>query len=265
MRVAAIAAVAMLLGPVQTGQSQGGSSLTNSGLDAPQGLGLRPMGQPQGDSNVAAQQERILLLENSVKALTESLAISNSEAEMFKRQAAELNLKLQALGTTGLEGDEGKLEQRLLAAVRDLRLAKTTGEEYRTQLIRLSEAVMALLKTLEGVEPEGRMTVETELRKVGEVLGSPVTADAAPAVEPTLSDGMVVDVRDDLSLVVANIGDRHGVKIGMPFQVWRDNQRIGEVQVVDVRERISGAIIQNLGSNAVKVQAGDRLRVSTRQ
>lgn len=263
MRLAATAAGIMLLGISGIGFSQGDRSLTNSGLEAPKGLGLKPLAQPDLDGNVAAQQERILLLENSVKALTESLAISNSEAEMFKRQAAELNLKLQALGTTGLEGDEGKLEQRLLAAVRDLRLAKTTGEEYRTQLIRLSEAVMALLRTLEGVEPEGRMAVETELRKTSELLGEPATAETAPAIEPTLSDGMVVDVRDDLSLVVANIGDRHGVKIGMPFQVWRDNRRIGEVRVVDVRERISGAIIQNLGSEAVKVQAGDRLRVNT--
>jgi hypothetical protein len=76
---------------------------------------------------------------------------------------------------------------------------------------------------------------------------------------------MVVDTKEDLSLVVANIGAKHGVKVGMPFQVWRDNRRIGNVRVVDVRDRISGAVIQNLESEKETVKTGDRLRVDAKQ
>ena len=76
---------------------------------------------------------------------------------------------------------------------------------------------------------------------------------------------MVVDTKEDLSLVVANIGSKHGVKVGMPFQVWRDNRRIGNVRVVDVRDRISGAIIQNLESEKETVKTGDRLRVDAQK
>jgi hypothetical protein len=51
----------------------------------------------------------------------------------------------------------------------------------------------------------------------------------------------------------------------MPFQVWRDNKRVGEVRVVDVRERICGAIIQSLENEKNPIKSGDRLRVDTKQ
>lgn len=214
------------------------------------------------DDDDARLQERLVLSENAIKQLTQSLANANAEAETYKRQAADLSLKLQALG---LDKDPDAIEQRLLAAVRDLRLAKKQNEDYRTELIQLSEAMVALLKSTDQIAPENRMAVETELRRTNEMLGAPTNAQTVEAVEPTLQDAIVVDVRDELSLIVANVGEKHGVKIGMPFQVWRDNKKIGEVRVVDVRDRISGAVVQNLENTKNPVKAGDKLRVDARQ
>jgi hypothetical protein len=50
----------------------------------------------------------------------------------------------------------------------------------------------------------------------------------------------------------------------MPFGVWRGDRRIALVRVVDVREKISGAVIQNLESDKEPIKTGDRLRVETR-
>ena len=80
-----------------------------------------------------------------------------------------------------------------------------------------------------------------------------------------MSDAMVVDIKDDLSLVVANIGGKHGVKVGMPFQVLRGDEKIADVRVVDVRERICGAVIQNLKSEKQPIKSGDRLRADAKQ
>lgn len=209
--------------------------------------------------------ERLVLAQNSIRALTESLAQANAEAETYKRQAADLTLKLQALGLAGVEKDEGKLEQRLLAAVRDLRLAKKDNEELRAELIQLSEAVLALLQSSEGISPEGRMAVEAELRRASELLGTPAHAVAVEPIEATLQDAMVVDVKEELSLVVGNVGEKQNVKIGMPFQVWRGDQLIGEVRVVDVRDRICGAVIQSLENDENPVKAGDRLKADARR
>ena len=120
------------------------------------------------------------------------------------------------------------------------------------------------MKSTDLIDPQIRLAVETELRKTNEVLGAPAAAKAESA-EATLNDGMVVDVKEDLSLIVANIGQKQGVQIGMPFQVVRAGKLIGEVRVVDVRERLSGAVIQNLESEKTPIKSGDRLKVDARQ
>jgi hypothetical protein len=76
---------------------------------------------------------------------------------------------------------------------------------------------------------------------------------------------MVISVKEELSLAVANIGSRQGVRVGMPFQVLRDGHIIGSVRVIDAREKISGAVIQNLSSEKDKIKVGDILRVDATQ
>ncbi|MDX2079791.1 MAG: hypothetical protein SFU53_03330 [Terrimicrobiaceae bacterium] len=258
--VATAAALSVLLG------SSGLPAQDNRSLT---GFESRPMGQEitvpdsgSDDENFGSGslEERIVLARASIKALTEALALANSEAEIFKRQAAELQLKLDAYGLAGIDKEPAKIEQRLLAAVRDLRILKKKNEDAMNQLVRLTEAIQVLMKTTDGIHPQARVSVETELRKTREILGAADAPDPA-GIDPTLSDGMVVDTKEDLALVVANIGSRHGVKVGMPFQVWRDKERIGDVRVVDVRERISGAVIQNLTNEKNSIKPGDRLRV----
>src|SRR5690606_35254853 len=163
-----------------------------------QGVAVTVPGADEDPLDPEALQEKILLLRSSVKSLTESLAIANSEAEVFKRQAADLALKLEALGIAGVGRDQSKLGPRLLAAVRDLRLAKEQHKEAVNQLLRLTEAVQVLMQATEGIDPQMRLTVETELRKTNEVLGAPRAAKAEP-VEASLSDGMIVDLKEDLS------------------------------------------------------------------
>lgn len=264
MRLAATAAglIALLL-PARLG-AQGSRSLTDSDILLAQGATITVPRNQGARSDAEALQEQNILLRSAIKSLTESLAIANSEAEAFKRQSNELSLRIEALGLAGVEKDQSKLEQRLLAAVRDLRLLKEQHEKAVTQLLRLTEAIQVLMKNTEQMDPQIRMNVEMELRKTNEILGAPAANKVEP-VEATLNDGLVVDMKDDLALVVANIGAKHGVQIGMPFQVWRGNKRIGIVRVVDVRERISGAIIQSLDSEKEPVKSGDRLKVDARQ
>ncbi|MGC1479355.1 MAG: hypothetical protein WA771_02525 [Chthoniobacterales bacterium] len=267
MKLAAPVAGLCVLGLVNLTSAQDNRSLRNSENRLPQVIAGGSTDTSTNDFAVsdAPLYERLILLQNSVKVLTSSLANANSEAEMFKREAEELSLKLQALGIEGLDGDESKVEQRLIAAVRDLRLEKKRSAELQDQLILLTEAVQALIQSTREIPAESRLTVETEIRKTNDLLGAtPETASVA-AVTPTLSDGMVVETKDEFSLVVANLGDKHGVKIGMPFEVWRNGNRIGEVKVVDVREQISGAVIQNLENDKTPIKTGDQLRVKARQ
>lgn len=215
------------------------------------------------DENVSLRQQ-LEIAGEQVKSVTESLAIANSEAEVFKREAGELKLRMEALGVEAAGSNRGRIEQRLLRAVSDLKILQDEKDKLADQLVRLSEAVVRFLKTAVSTDGDARMALESEMRGMSEALGIPSSrAVEAAAMPATLTDGMVISVKEEFALVIANLGSRQGVKIGMPFQVWRGEERVGEVRVVDVREKISGAVIQDLNPKE-KVKVGDRLRVDAR-
>jgi hypothetical protein len=194
--------------------------------------------------------------------LQKNLVVANSEAEVFKRQAQELKKRLEALGLDAAGGSSAKLEQRLLKAANDLKLTEDERKKLQEALIRLSEAVIRFQKVAVTNNPEMRATLEAEMRNAARALGvaPPETREAASA-PATLQDAMVISIEEQLALVVANVGTRHGVKVGMPFQVLQGDNIIGSVRVVDVRENISGAVIQDLADKS-KIQLRDRLKVA---
>lgn len=210
---------------------------------------------------------QLKLAQEQVKSLTESLAISNSESEVFKRETAELKLRMEAFGLDAASPDKSKLEQRLLKAVSDLKIVQGEKDKVAEQLVRLSEAVLRFLKNAENSDGDARMGLETEMRSTSETLGVPAAGrfqkqlPEAQPVAATLTDGMVLSVKEEYALVIANLGREQGVKIGMPFQILRGDERIGSVRVVDVRDKISGAVIQDLNDSKAKIKVGDRLRV----
>lgn len=218
-----------------------------------------------GDAATAARlNEQLLLARETIRNLTESLALANSESEIFKRQAEDLQSKLDALGLGG--GGETEVEQRLLTTVNELTRSQRENSVIFERLIALSEAVQAYMKSSESADPQVRAALETELRAANQVAGNSLGAvEPAVAGTPGLSDATVIEFKPEFALAVANIGRTQGVRLGMPFQVWRGNQRIGEVRVIDVRDRISGAVIQNLVSEEDTIQVGDRLRVDARR
>jgi len=127
-------------------------------------------------------------------------------------------------------------------------------------MMRLSESILRFMKSAEGGDPLARMEVEVQTRKTNALI---VSAHAPPAAVPSLLDASVISVKADWSFIVGNVGARQGVKIGMPLRVKRGDEVIGTLRVVDVRERICGAVIQESGKDKIKV--GDRLEVDARR
>ena len=167
---------------------------------------------------------------------------------------------MEALGLESANKDRAKLEQRLLNAVSDLRLMQKEREQYRDQVLGLSEAVLHLLKTSTGGDAQARMEVEAQLRSSNELA---TKSQNSPEETATLMDGRVISVKEEWSLVVGNIGEKQGVKMGMPMRVMRGDKLIATLRVVDVRQRICGAVIQEMDSGKIKV--GDRLQADARQ
>src|ERR1700736_2141104 len=209
-------------------------------------------------------RRQLSIARESVRTLTSSLAESNAEAEVFRRKFSDLELRMGALGLASASKDRAKLEQRLLAAVSDLRLTQKERDKFRDQLLGLNEALLRYLQTSQGGDAQARMDVEAQLRRPKELVGRsiPQGRDQAQEPQPSLMDGSVLSVKDEWSFVVANIGQQQGVKIGMPLRVMHGEQKIATLRVVDVRQRICGAVIEDSGKEKIKV--GDRLQADAR-
>jgi hypothetical protein len=204
-------------------------------------------------------RRQLSLSQETVKTLTNSLAESNAEAELFRRKFADLQLRMEALGLASASKDRAKLEQRLLTAVSDLQLAEKERDQYRDQMMQLSETMLRYLKTAEGGDAQARMDVEAQLRAMNALVDKSTRAQPQNG---SLLDGSVISVKEEWSFVVGDFGAREGVKIGMPLRVKRGDDVVARLRVVDVRERICGAVIQESGKEKIKV--GDRLEVDAR-
>jgi len=208
-------------------------------------------------------RRQLSIQQESWKTLTTSLAESNAEAELFRRKFSDLQLRMEALGLDATNKDRAKLEQRLLAAVSDLQLAQKERDEFRDQMLRLNEAMLRYVQTSQGGDAQARMDVEAQLRGTNDLLARS-TSSPPPSQQPSLLDGSVISVKDEWSFVVGNIGEKQGVKIGMPMRVMRGDKKVATLRVVDVRQKICGAVIQEMDSQKDKIKVGDRLQVDAK-
>ena len=236
-------------------EAQGNSSLSESKIE-------------NAERNVTAAallaqnedlRKQLSIQQESLRTLTSSLAESNAEAELFRRKYSDLKLRMEALGLESANKDRAKLEQRLLSAVSDLQLAQKERDEFRDQMLRLNEAMLRYLKTSQGGDAQARMDLETQLRGTNDLVTR--SSGSTPPTEPSLMDGNVISVKEEWSFIVGNLGEKQGVKIGMPMRVIRGDRKIATVRVVDVRQKICGAVIQDMDSSKEKIKVGDRLQV----
>lgn len=209
-------------------------------------------------------RKQLSLDHETVKTMTDSLVVSNVEAESFRRKYAELQTRMDALGVETVSKDRAKLEQRLLKAVSDLQILQKENDAYREQLLQLSETVLRYVKTTQGADANARADLETQLRATNQLVTKKSSYAPNESDASTLMDAKVISVKEEWSLVVGNIGAEQGVKIGMPLRVVRNGRNIATLRVVDVRDKISGAVVQELGSGKDRIKVGDRLQVDAR-
>jgi len=260
MRVVATAASLAFLLALFGASARDDRSLTDFESGSPEQGYTLP--DPEAN-NVAALKEALLVARSQINNLSEGIATANMESEIFKRQLSEAQLRLEAIGLSNIDNDPSRLEARLLQAIRELRVLKEKNQDAVEQLVRLSEAITILVKTSGEIKTEARMAVEAELRETAQILGASGVIGTETIVN--LQDARVVDFKEDLSLLIANVGSANGVKVGMPFRILREGQLIGKAKVIDVRERISGAVIQNLSSENTRVEKGDTIKVDARK
>ena len=238
------------------------------GLDQPSATLKRQLKETEDRLHAFEAENEALRRRNdsnkeTIHTLTESLAVANAECEVFRRQSGELKLRMEALGLAAVGDNKEALEQRLLQAVRDLALVRDEKDKLSERLVALSESVMLYLKTATSSDAKLRLEIEAQLREANKSVGDTAAMDAGQNTDASvdLSNGRVLSFKEEYSLIVVNLGSKAGVKVGTPFLVTREGKLVAKARVVDVRERYSGAIIEEYGSAKDKVKVGDQMHV----
>jgi hypothetical protein len=209
-------------------------------------------------------EQKLTDAEESKAGLQKNLAIATGETEILKRQAVELRLRLEAFGLQG-QGSDAGVEQRLLKAVGALRAAEQQKTALAASVIALSDCLEKLQANGGTISAETKAMLESAVsqgkRALDSVQGEEAANQSVTVATAASNEGKVIATKDDLALVVTSLGREGGVKVGMPFQVLRGDKEIGIIRIVDVRDRISGAVVQELTADAEKICVGDKLKI----
>lgn len=217
---------------------------------------------------VAAQKIQALEAQVSASkdkndALAQSAAASNQEAVELKDRYERLRGLLEGLGIAALENNREQTQDRLLSALSDLRISEASRKKLADSLMELAEASLAFAKTVQTPDAVAGDRLQKALVTAEATLAgasSRTVADTAPAAD--LQDARIVSLKNELGIAVIGAGARDGVKPGMPFEIYREDKPIAKILVTEVRNSVSGAVVQELASVSDPVRVGDRAKAA---
>lgn len=187
--------------------------------------------------------------EAAVRALTASVAIARTESELFQQLWSEAQVRAQTISANLLEADAAATQRQLVEALRKLYVADA-------ERMRLAELLNRLVVGIDSNRDiSGEMAAAREMLAVRSVRKSGVIESSS------LASARILEVNESLQMVVLDVGANRGVRVGMPLIILRGNRMVAELRVVEVRPKISGAIIEKVENN-VTIKAGDTAQVT---
>jgi flagellar basal body-associated protein FliL len=200
----------------------------------------------------AEYQEIVTELQQQNLVLQRSLAESNKGEKQASEQLAQVRIRLEALGKNLLDGGD----DRLVQAAADLQIANERNSELEASVMNLASSVQEYLRQAVVSDPEARVRVETSLRELDAVLG--LRQKPRPDIRTgTLQQAQVVSIDNTSGMLVFNLGEVQGAKIGMTFRLTRGQQPYGRAILADVRKAVSGAFVEHLDNVAESPRPGD--------
>ena len=157
-------------------------------------------------------------------------------------------LRLNAGDSVDVSGREARIAAAALAKQNEL---------LRADIVRLREEVVKL--TLELARSRSEID-EGRARKGSGGQSADRRVDDGPRVVASADSEawLIADVNLDLKLVVFGAGNDRDVKKGMPLACMRGEKVIARLRVVEVRERMTGAVIEEV-VGSVNPEKGDRV------
>jgi hypothetical protein len=198
-------------------------------------------------------------LQKKLNSVSQLIQNHSEEASLFRQKYESLCGVLDGLGVTVLQDSLNSVQDRLLSALSDLRLA----EESRQKLDALLQETNLFLQELansDGINDTNKEIVQLAINKIQSgLVGSSLRV--APASAADLQSVRVISAKTESGIVVISAGLADGVKPGMPFVINRGDRPIAKIIVAETRDYISGAIVQDLVNKEDPILVGDQGKV----
>lgn len=186
-------------------------------------------------------RQEVARLQQQNKNLQRSLMEANRSQRETSEQLDQVRTRLAALGKNLLDGGD----ERLIQAAADLQIANERLAALEQSSARLMGTVSTYLREAVVSDPETRIRVETCLRELDAVLG--LRQKPRPDVRTgSLKRSRIVSIDQESGMLVLNIGERQGARIGMTFRLVRGQDPYGSAILADLRQGVSGIFIESL-------------------
>jgi flagellar basal body-associated protein FliL len=203
-------------------------------------------------ADAAQLQQAVIELQEQNQVLQRSLAEANRGEKQATEQLAQVRERLEALGRNLLDGGD----DRLIQAAADLQLANERLTGLESASTRLVASVNEYLRLAVVSDPDARLRVETSLRELDAVLG--LRQKPRPDVRSgSLQQARIVSIDQESGMLVLNIGETQGARIGMTFRLAHGQQPYGKAILADVRKGVSGLFVESLENPAETPRTGD--------
>jgi outer membrane murein-binding lipoprotein Lpp len=212
-------------------------------------------------TRIAELEAKLDKAKSNVNDLAEAPASANGDAQQARESYERLRIQMEGLGIAALDESEDGLQQRLLAAMSDMRILKRMNHDLVMGLMELSQATLDYAKAAGPVQGDVKTQLDARLAQSEKLVATATQEDAAPAHENEMLNARVVSLKEDVGLAVFNVGARHGVHAGMPFSIYRQDRPVATALVVAVRPDICGAVIRDLMNKNEPVKVGDSCKV----
>lgn len=195
--------------------------------------------------------------EKELKALEKLLFTANADAEASQRELEARQKRDAALGLEALTSDEKELQQRLVTALGSLYRAE---QERKQAFESLADLITGIEKTLKEIKlpTEKRQKLSDQLQAAKTVILEREKQKQG-VLNANLLEAEVIGYEPKFNLVVLNIGWVHEVKAGMVFEIGTPTEVKALCRVVDVRKRLSGALVEKIFKDELVL--GDTARV----
>ncbi|MFH0940457.1 MAG: hypothetical protein V1840_01190 [Candidatus Omnitrophota bacterium] len=203
-------------------------------------------------------ERRIIYNEKLAETLSEDLVREKrdkraigDQVENLRQENFELKTRLMAMGDkkVSLEGKLVDLQQE-----REI-LSKRLAELDQILQERVDQ-IIAVKDDIKAARSEAKQANTKDSRVVSLQPIVVKASEQASSKRKAPSAGQVLAINEENNFVIVDMGEDDGVRVGQTLTIFRNNQKVASVEIIQTRKEISAADIKSVTAGS-KIKIGD--------